>query len=720
MKKIFKIDYRYYVVIIITILLLLLHFQFPHWFSRLIIAIKDFGLSLAYYFIELFELPFEIKVTVNDIPEFIKEVNISFFPENWELFKIKLGIYFKSLFNFETLLFYLSDVQLFLKSFYKLLLLILPFGLLIYVFYIDMFSLKKGKLINEDSLRLKRFKSVEKKIFKPIKDWIISLYHFILKRKKIYIIWFLILSFYFNWITILIELIAYYFYFVISFDLINVYIQVYKLILDLIPMINFVPSFLWIIMFLILFNRYRKKKAFSRLQHFEMRNRGVINTMGQVTLICGTMGKGKTKLMTDFVLSQSIMFRKISKEKLLEKSNMFPNFPFIKFELEIKRAIKYHEIYNLATAELFVNKKNERFFKDKTDKLYFDYDIKNYPFEFNNGLIIVNLFEMLVDYAKLYFVYYIQSSLIIGNYAVREDNVFKDLGFFPLWEDNLFDKDPNEQLYSSYYSHIIDFDMLRLGMKMVENNEYSDCLEFGIIDLTEGGKERGNAIENRGLKKEASEANQNNDMFNLWLKMARHKATIDNYPFIKIFIDEQRPESLGADAREVCDKIVYIEEKYDVSNILMFFSLEWIFYDLFSSIYNRLLLKYRYYRGDNNLFIYLLKKIFGFYFKYFIPLYNTYGFYKIKLSTQKGTMDSSIENMKYYMMFKKIHSNRYSSDAFSDYFRKKSLNSNYGINDIVTYKSERATIEELESQNSYFIRDLTKNIGVNKNENNKK
>ena len=40
--------------------------------------------------------------------------------------------------------------------------------------------------------------------------------------------------------------------------------------------------------------------------------------------------------------------------------------------------------------------------------------------------------------------------------------------------------------------------------------------------------------------------------------MCRHSATVDNYPFIKVFTDEQRPESWGADARDLCD-ILYIE-----------------------------------------------------------------------------------------------------------------------------------------------------------------
>lgn len=710
MNKILKIDHRYYVSILLIIVSVLFYFKFDNCFLRLYYSFKDLINSIWFYIVEIFELPFNTDISVNEIPSFMQDLKISFLPHDWEFFKIKMGIYFKSLINFETILFYLTDVKLFFKTFYRILLFVLPLILVLYNVYSGMFSLKKNKIVNQNSLGIIMYKKIEKKFFEPILDWLISVYYFILDRKYIYYILLIIWALYFNLFAIAIEFVAYYFYLIISFDILHLYVQFYKLLLDLMPMINFVPSFLWIIMFLILFNRYRKKIGLSKLNHYEMRNRGVINSMGQVTMICGTMGKGKTKLMTDFVLSQSIMFRGKAKEKLIEKNVMFPHFPFIKFELEIKRAIKYHQIYNLATAELFVRKKNERFFKDDNRKKYFDYNLDEYPYEFNNGLVVVNLFEMLVEYSKLYFIYYIQTSLIVGNYSIREDNVLKDNGFFPIWEDDLFNKSAYEQERTSYFSHIIDFDMVRLGKKIVYNNEFSESLEFGIVDITEGGKERGNALENRGLKKEALVANQNNDLFNLWLKMARHKATIDNFPFIKIFIDEQRPESLGADARELSDKIINIDENEETNNVLMFFKLEWIIFDVIYSIYNKIIVKFRHFRGDNNLFIYLLNKLMGAYYKYYIPLFNTYGFYKSKLSSQKGTMEGGKDTFKYYIMFKKIYSKRYASDAFSEFFRNKALESKYGINDINTYKSERASIEELQSQNSYFIRDLTDKI----------
>ena len=79
-----------------------------------------------------------------------------------------------------------------------------------------------------------------------------------------------------------------------------------------------------------------------------------------------------------------------------------------------------------------------------------------------------------------------------------------------------------------------------------------------MVVISEVGKERGNNLENREMKRNTDETNQKNDLFNSWLKMCRHSATVDNYPFIKVFTDEQRPESWGADARDLCD-IIYIE-----------------------------------------------------------------------------------------------------------------------------------------------------------------
>ncbi len=151
------------------------------------------------------------------------------------------------------------------------------------------------------------------------------------------------------------------------------------------------------------------------------------------------------------------------------------------------------------------------------------------------------LFDVAETYAHAYFIYMVQSSLILSNYSIRSDNEPIDLGNLPLWMTDFFGGRRDGRR-----SHVLDFDVLRLGKKVMENNARAGSFEFGVVAITEIGKERGNNLELKEVKKSTDEANQKNDLFNSWLKMCRHSATVDNFPFIKVFTDEQRPESWGS------------------------------------------------------------------------------------------------------------------------------------------------------------------------------
>ncbi|MGN1052986.1 MAG: hypothetical protein ACI4SH_06305, partial [Candidatus Scatosoma sp.] len=140
----------------------------------------------------------------------------------------------------------------------------------------------------------------------------------------------------------------------------------------------------------------------------------------------------------------------------------------------------------------------------------------------------------------------------VSNYAIRTDNTMLASGNFPLWNTDFFEDGEKQERHS----HILDFDVLRLGKKVMENNPNAGSFEFGVVAITEIGKERGNTLELKEVRKGTEETNQKNDLFNGWLKMCRHSATVDNYPFIKVFTDEQRPESWGADARDRVTRFV--------------------------------------------------------------------------------------------------------------------------------------------------------------------
>ena len=159
------------------------------------------------------------------------------------------------------------------------------------------------------------------------------------------------------------------------------------------------------------------------------------------------------------------------------------------------------------------------------------------------------IFRHFPWWSMAYFIYVIQSSLIVANYSIRTDNTQISNGNFPLWLTDFF---PKNKRTESRHAHILDFDVLRLGKKVLENNPKAGSFEFGVVAITEIGKERGNNLELKEVKKGAEDTNQKNDLFNSWLKMCRHSATVDNFPFIKVFTDEQRPESWGGGRARPC------------------------------------------------------------------------------------------------------------------------------------------------------------------------
>lgn len=299
----------------------------------------------------------------------------------------------------------------------------------------------------------------------------------------------------------------------------------------------------------------------------------------------------------------------------------------------------------------------------------------------------------------------LSTSLILANYSVRTDGHLMSEGDFPIWNTELFQIRPGAR--SSRYSHIIDFDLFRLGNTIMKNAQKSGALEFGVIGITEIGKERQNSLELKEVKKSEDTANQKNDLFNSWLKMARHPGVVDNYTFVKVFTDEQRPESWGADARDLCT-VIDISECSDIFLAMPGFLFGDLFYDLFYGKIKNLYYTIRFNRGDHTLFLYLIKNLFEIFLRHYVRIYNRFGVMKMKLGTRAGTMDAEAVYHDYYLAVKKIYSDRFSTDCYSEYFRSRALASKFSLITAKEYEGVRATLDELNEQNSYFIRDLNK------------
>lgn len=644
-------------------------------------------------------------------------------PDDWQGFTEKWSAYWQtwaSKINFYRYLLFLVDFIFYLSQF---ILFAVPFVLLLYVVFRKLLKSENNNY-GKDSRPLRVFKRVVLVTYIPVKNWIVSFFGFIRDNGVYRKMWLILWLFYFNVFTIVLEFVAYYLYFAVSFDLVSLYRQIYKLFLDLWTGLTFIPLLGWAIVALFLIDRWRKKIGYSILNHNEMKNRGFINARPIVLMVCGTMGKKKTTMLTDIALSQAVMFKDKAFEKILENDLKFPYFPWVNLENALRSAMARHEVFNLATCRKYIKhlsacfaaaqvpeyrKAVRRHLKKSYglayDNFCFGYDYERYGFSYDDKLKVVSVWEVIETYAQLYFIYLIQSSLIISNYSVRTDSLISDIGNFPLWNTDFFKRD--SRLIDSYsrHSHIIDFDALRLGRKIVENNAFADSFEFGVVDITEIGKERKNMLELKELKKREEATNQKNDGFNDWLKMIRHSATVDNFPFVKVIADEQRPESWGADARDLCE-IIHIRESGETRLAMPFFFIGELLYSAVFGRFVDMYYRYRFTRGDNTLFMHLFKTIVAKIQHYYTGIYNTFGYCPLRVQVESGTQDGQIEENRYFLASKKIYSKRFSTDCFSDFFTQKALRSPVGLDDLPEYRTEKATFGEMDLQHSYFFNDL--------------
>ncbi len=698
-----KSDAKHLICIVFTIFLALFPFLFfVNAFPRLGESVNDLWTSGIFYVNELFDLGISGTLTVTELSKLPFEMPFNL-PNTWDEFTVWFSDYWNVVFSAENFVAYVGSIGDVLYYVSKFLIFVLPLFLLVFVLLQR--SSKTNNDYNKDSKALKRFKRFEDKVYLPCKYYVIDFVKFVKEHGVYWKLWLFTFALTFNFIAIVIEFLAFYLYFVSSFDFKNIYVQVLKLLMDLSVIIDFIPAIGWVVIGLAVLHVLRKRIGYARLNHMEMKNRGFINERPIVLMLTATMGKGKTTMATDMALSQEIMFRDKAFEKILEADLKFPCFPWINLELALKKAIANHNVYNLATCKRFARSKMKKFFKRPCRQNIFMYDYEKYGTTYDNKLYVSDIWQVIEDYCQLYFIYVVQSSLLISNYSIRSDIVLEDLGNFPLWNMELFKRD--SRLFDAYSRHakILDFDTLRLGKQVLENNEKADMFEFGIINITEIGKERGNSLENQHVNKKDLSANQKNDLFNAWLKMIRHSATVDNFPFVRVITDDQRASSWGADARELCD-IVSIIDNSDKKLAMPLFFLEdafisWLLKGFIGRYYQR-----RFERGDNTLGMYLYKQLSAKLKNYQSRTYNIFGYKKFGVGVENGTQDGVVTRKFYYIMFSKIYRKVFSTDCYSDFFNIKALRSKIGLADLPEFATEKASFEEMMSQHAYFFTDL--------------
>lgn len=713
MKRCF--DYRHIICIIITLGFVACSvLLFPNALGRTVESVRDLGLSVAYYFAELFKINHSITPTVitlpklNIIPAISGGAPSTSLPETWTGFQSNWGIYWGKWSSKDNFVGYLNLLFKIFVILCEVIVAILPL-ILIAVLLFRRYLKKYNNDYNDDSKPLRAFKWVTAHTYIPVKTWVLEFISFIKAHPVYWKLWLCLWLYNFNAFTVIIEFFAYYFYFAMSFDMSSLYTQVYKFGLDLWAVIDFVPWWAWLIIAYFILNAVAMKTAYNRLYHRERRNRGFLNERGVVTIYYGRMGVGKTLQVTDTALSSEVELRDMAYEIILETDMHFPNFPWIELELRLRWACQVRIIRDLPSCRKWVRSMRKMWVKNPRDKaLIFDYDYERYGLTYDDKLKLADIWTAIEDYACAYFVYTVQSSLLVANYSVRVDMLKVDLGNFPLWNSDFFKRD--SRLIDSYsrHSHILDFDMLRLGKTMLDESPNRNAFGFGVYLISEIDKERKNTPELKEVKASAEECNQKNDLFNILLKMSRHACVIANRVFIKVIADLQRPSSLGADALEL-GEIINIKDKGDMSPLLPFYSSFYILDLIYSGLkgaFDRFYSQYRFNRADNTLLLYIFKGIVAKLGKYCEGKRNTFSAQTLKLEIENGSREGEIIKGKWYRMPKKVYSKRYSTDCLSGIFETRAQANYVSIDNLREYADIMATNAELGLQNSHFQKEI--------------
>jgi hypothetical protein len=763
-EKAKKISFHAISVALIVASVLLAIFRFDVVFTRVVQSLGDLWRSVCYYFGYLFEFE-TVAPTVQLIPDGMEPM----LPIEWSEFKAKLSQVWALMQTKENFQLYLSRLGYVASEFLQwFMLLSMPAGTFLLIMYLiydtpesvvevikkklgikDDKKAKKDKNgkeddvdpfelppetpdgnYNVDSKPLTVYKRIEKALLSPIYQYIASAVTFI--RKSVYgkalcWIWFYNL----NALTICIEAVAYIFYFAVAIEFTSLYQVFLKLLIDLTVAVGFLPLPVWLVIAYVVIDAIRRRVGVKRLKKYRAINQSLLKEYKGALFFTGLQRASKTTIMTVMAMEQEVIYRDEARDLIAECDKQFPFFPWINVELQHRRSLAEKKIPTLARFREFVDLLRHHFESDRAEGYHaakkrkalnylrqaycyhgsdfiYHYDHERYGTTYNNGISILNVFDVIKNYVQLFKIYAQPTSLIMGNYPIRTDFKYGGEGNFPDVQDTFFKLSPEEAKEISQFCHLYDHDSDRLGRVMDPQGKYKDAVEFGITAMMERGKERGNQITNKGVDGKADECNVNNDLSELNTKIKTHDATVMFFCFRRDLMDEQRADSLGADNKDlaIVFQIVFVDNG---RLVLPFFALEEGLNAVFDGIYDKIYDFFRVKHGKNTLLGYLIKRFFQPYHKFYDTIKNRFTVKKADLVMwdQPGKQGTSSE-LNLYLINWQIFADRFATDGLKGFWHKKALRSEYGLNDVPTFDGFEMTPEQMDKLHSLLYKKLNK------------
>lgn len=721
MKSVIKfIKTKKYLLLALFILLLILSlgsiFSFGS-FYRISFSLSFFFKSIIYYFLSIFKMDgnsvyttYDLIIDINlgvvssspvldTIPKFILPFDIDLVGEY-------LANYIFIVFNIESFTSYFGNILNVLSyANILVLLIILIFSLKLVFLSIFFNPLSIDKIgYTSNYLKLERFNN---QVFHPVYVFIKEFYEYLLNKKFLNVYFFLIL-FYTNVISIILDFFSYFFLFSSSFDLFLILKFIFSSIYLAYPVLTSVPLIFWILLIYLYIDRKRKSRALVRLIRLEGNNMDFCsNHLGMVNLVDGLMGGYKTSMITDFALTQSKIYRYELEDNLYLYRSYLPYFNFVRLEKYIDYLSFNGIIHNHAQIEELLEKRfnvADNSLTTRRNEYYFGYKFDIYKDYYWNGIYKISVQKILIEYAKNYFYFATQKSFIYSNYAIHiVEEIIKD-GYFPKYISQYFFV--NEKDYDSYqsYSHKLDLNEIRIKKYYSKNIENkigkTAVISFGVIAYSEAEKDLGNQNTNKIYDLKSDDTNPLNDGTDLILKMLRHVCTLNYKPFIKMFLDMQRFGDLASKYKDISTALIRAIKVEDKC-ALKFWDLEAIICRAIIRLRKKVDIRMKEARNRIGVIYYIFNKMTYCFEKYYNRLTNKYSYKKLTLLV-KGKEEDPGEEYSYSLMNAKTFANSYRTDSHYSLFKEVLSESTKGIYSEDTYSSLDPSLDELEEQHSYF------------------
>ena len=184
---------------------------------------RDFGLSVAYYVCELFGVDYSFTPTVTEYSNVLQwEILL---PADWNGFTASAKEYFALLIDGENFAGYWAVVGDIMLVVAKLIAVLLPCVIVLILVIYRMYRQGNTKH-DQDTKPLKAFKWLAARTYRPIKRAVLCYREYLSERKGIWVCWIILWVFHLNAAGIVMGFFAYYFYFVLSYDVGYLYVQV--------------------------------------------------------------------------------------------------------------------------------------------------------------------------------------------------------------------------------------------------------------------------------------------------------------------------------------------------------------------------------------------------------------------------------------------------------------------------------------------------------------